>query len=176
MIAYAVVAFAIVQAIAALRAAPGSPLASRAVVLAAVALLQVALGDCDAARRCSDRACPAPSGAGARSLRPFGRPLARDRHGASGLRRIEPIAVVLRPQRRERSSTPVSGAVNLTLRQVRARASIARAARHNARMATMTKAAPPRMVKIEAIPCTAMPAAATVSSDPAPDGVLRKAP
>ena len=48
--------------------------------------------------------------------------------------------------------------------------------RHNARMATMTKAAPPRMVKIEAIPCTAMPAAATVSSDPAPDGVLRKAP
>ena len=44
MIAYAVVAFAIVQAIAALRAAPGSPLASRAVVLAAVALLQVALG------------------------------------------------------------------------------------------------------------------------------------
>ena len=50
------------------------------------------------------------------------------------------------------------------------------AARHNARMATMTKAAPPRMVKIEAIPCTAMPAAATVSSDPAPDGVLRKAP
>jgi cytochrome c oxidase assembly protein subunit 15 len=44
MIAYTVVAFAIVQAIAALRAAPGSPLASRAVVLAAVALLQVALG------------------------------------------------------------------------------------------------------------------------------------
>ena len=44
MIAYAVVAFAIVQAIVALRAAPGSPLASRAVVLAAVALLQVALG------------------------------------------------------------------------------------------------------------------------------------
>jgi cytochrome c oxidase assembly protein subunit 15 len=44
MIAYAVVAFAIVQAIIALRAAPGSPLASRAVVLAAIALLQVALG------------------------------------------------------------------------------------------------------------------------------------
>ena len=44
MIAYAVVAFAIVQAIVALRAAPGLPLASRAVVLAAVALLQVALG------------------------------------------------------------------------------------------------------------------------------------
>jgi heme a synthase len=43
-IAYAVVAFAIVQAIAAMRAAPGSPLASRAVVLAAVALLQVGLG------------------------------------------------------------------------------------------------------------------------------------
>jgi cytochrome c oxidase assembly protein subunit 15 len=44
MIAYAVVAFACVQAIAALRAAPRSPLASRAVALAAVALLQVALG------------------------------------------------------------------------------------------------------------------------------------
>ena len=36
--------FAIVQAIAALRSRPGSPLASRAVVLAAVALIQVALG------------------------------------------------------------------------------------------------------------------------------------
>jgi cytochrome c oxidase assembly protein subunit 15 len=44
MIAYAIVAFAIVQAIAALRGAPGSRLASRAVVLVAVALLQVALG------------------------------------------------------------------------------------------------------------------------------------
>jgi heme a synthase len=44
MIAYAVVAFAIVQAIVALRAAPGSPLATRAMLLAAVALLQVALG------------------------------------------------------------------------------------------------------------------------------------
>ncbi len=44
MIAYAVVAFAIVQAIATLRAAPGSPLASRAMVVAGVALLQVALG------------------------------------------------------------------------------------------------------------------------------------
>jgi cytochrome c oxidase assembly protein subunit 15 len=44
MIGYSVVAFAIVQAIAAARAAPGSPLASRAVFLAAVALLQVALG------------------------------------------------------------------------------------------------------------------------------------
>jgi cytochrome c oxidase assembly protein subunit 15 len=44
MIAYAVVAFAIVQGIAALHAAPGLPLASRAVVLAAAALLQVALG------------------------------------------------------------------------------------------------------------------------------------
>jgi len=44
MIAYTVVAFALVQAIAALRAAPGSPLSSRAVVLAAVALLQVGLG------------------------------------------------------------------------------------------------------------------------------------
>jgi len=44
MIAYIVVAFALVQAIAALRAAPGSPLASRAIVLAAVALLQVGLG------------------------------------------------------------------------------------------------------------------------------------
>jgi heme a synthase len=44
MIAYTVVAFALVQAIAALRAAPGSPLSSRAVVLAAIALLQVGLG------------------------------------------------------------------------------------------------------------------------------------
>jgi cytochrome c oxidase assembly protein subunit 15 len=44
MVAYAVIAFAIVQAIAALRASPGSPVASRAMVLAAIALLQVALG------------------------------------------------------------------------------------------------------------------------------------
>jgi heme a synthase len=44
MIAYTIVVFAIGQAIAALRAAPGSPLASRAMVLAAVSLLQVALG------------------------------------------------------------------------------------------------------------------------------------
>jgi cytochrome c oxidase assembly protein subunit 15 len=44
MIAYAVVVFAIVQPIAAMRAAPGSPLASRAFVLAAVAMLQVGLG------------------------------------------------------------------------------------------------------------------------------------
>jgi cytochrome c oxidase assembly protein subunit 15 len=44
MIAYTVVAFAVVQAIVALRATPGAPIASRAVVLAAVALLQVALG------------------------------------------------------------------------------------------------------------------------------------
>ena len=43
-LAYAIVIFAIVQAAAALRAAPGSPLASRAMVVAAVALLQVALG------------------------------------------------------------------------------------------------------------------------------------
>ena len=44
MVGYAVVVFALAQAIAAARAAPGSPLASRAVVLAGVALLQVALG------------------------------------------------------------------------------------------------------------------------------------
>jgi cytochrome c oxidase assembly protein subunit 15 len=44
MIAYAVVAFAIVQAVASLRAAPASLLASRAMFLAAVALLQVGLG------------------------------------------------------------------------------------------------------------------------------------
>jgi cytochrome c oxidase assembly protein subunit 15 len=44
MMAYALVAFAVVHAIAALRAAPGLPLASRAMVLAAVALLQVAMG------------------------------------------------------------------------------------------------------------------------------------
>src|SRR5579872_2363238 len=44
MIGYSVVVFAFVQAIAALRSAPGSALASRAVVLAAVALIQVGLG------------------------------------------------------------------------------------------------------------------------------------
>ena len=44
MIAYAIVVFAMVQAIAALRSAPGTALASRAVVVAGVALLQVALG------------------------------------------------------------------------------------------------------------------------------------
>jgi heme a synthase len=44
MIAYAVVAFAIVQAIAAMRVVPASPLASRATVVAGVALLQVVLG------------------------------------------------------------------------------------------------------------------------------------
>jgi cytochrome c oxidase assembly protein subunit 15 len=43
-VAYAVVAFALAQAIVALRAAPGSALMSRAVVLAAVALLQAGLG------------------------------------------------------------------------------------------------------------------------------------
>jgi cytochrome c oxidase assembly protein subunit 15 len=44
MIAYAIVVFAFLQAIAAARAAPGSPLASRAFVLAAVALIQAGLG------------------------------------------------------------------------------------------------------------------------------------
>ena len=44
MVAYAIVVFACVQAFAALRSAPGTPLASRAVVVAGVALLQVALG------------------------------------------------------------------------------------------------------------------------------------
>ncbi len=44
MMGYAVVVFAVVQAIAALRSAPGSALASRAVVLAAVVLIQVGLG------------------------------------------------------------------------------------------------------------------------------------
>jgi heme a synthase len=44
MIGYAVVAFALVQAIAAARAAPGAPLLSRTMVLACVALLQVGLG------------------------------------------------------------------------------------------------------------------------------------
>jgi heme a synthase len=44
MIAYGVVIFATVQAVAAWHAAPGSRLASRALVLAAVALVQVALG------------------------------------------------------------------------------------------------------------------------------------
>jgi hypothetical protein len=46
----------------------------------------------------------------------------------------------------------------------------------SARIAITTKAAPPRIVKIEAIPCTAMPTAATASSDPTPVGVLRAAP
>ncbi len=44
MIAYTIVAFALVQAAAALRSAPSSPLSSRTVVLAAVALIQVGLG------------------------------------------------------------------------------------------------------------------------------------
>jgi heme a synthase len=44
LVAYAIVVFAVLQAVAALRAAPGAPAASRAVVLAAVAMLQVALG------------------------------------------------------------------------------------------------------------------------------------
>jgi heme a synthase len=44
LIAYIVVAFAIVQAMVALRLASGPPLASRTVVLAAIALLQVGLG------------------------------------------------------------------------------------------------------------------------------------
>jgi cytochrome c oxidase assembly protein subunit 15 len=44
LIAYAIVAFALAQAAAALRAAPGAPVASRAVVLAAAALIQVGLG------------------------------------------------------------------------------------------------------------------------------------
>ncbi len=44
LIAYAIVAFAALQAIAAFRAAPGAPVASRALVIAAVAVLQAALG------------------------------------------------------------------------------------------------------------------------------------
>jgi heme a synthase len=44
LIAYAIVAFAVLQAVAALRAAPGAPVASRSVILAAVATLQVGLG------------------------------------------------------------------------------------------------------------------------------------
>jgi heme a synthase len=44
MLAYVVVAFALLQAVAALRAAPGSPLASRSLVLAATGMLQAALG------------------------------------------------------------------------------------------------------------------------------------
>ena len=42
--AYAIVGFAVMQAIVALRAAPGAPLASRAVILAAAALIQLGLG------------------------------------------------------------------------------------------------------------------------------------
>ena len=44
----------------------------------------------------------------------------------------------------------------------------------NVQMNTSDTSSP--FIFIEAIPCTAMPAAATVSSDPAPDGVLRSAP
>jgi heme a synthase len=44
LVAYGVVAFAVLQAIAALRAAPGAAVPSRAVILAAVALIQVGLG------------------------------------------------------------------------------------------------------------------------------------
>ena len=45
LLAYSIVAFAILQAVAALRAAPtGAPVGSRAVILAAVAMLQVGLG------------------------------------------------------------------------------------------------------------------------------------
>ena len=43
-LAYAVLAFALLQAVAALRAAPGALLSSRALALAAAAMLQVALG------------------------------------------------------------------------------------------------------------------------------------
>ena len=44
LVAYAIVAFAVLQAVAASRAAPGAPVASRAVILAAVALFQAGLG------------------------------------------------------------------------------------------------------------------------------------
>jgi heme a synthase len=44
MVAYGVVLFALMQAFLAVRALPGTPVASRAVVVAAVALLQVGLG------------------------------------------------------------------------------------------------------------------------------------
>ena len=43
-LAYVVVTFGLLQAVAALRAAPGSPLARRSVMLAAAAMAQVALG------------------------------------------------------------------------------------------------------------------------------------
>jgi heme a synthase len=43
-LAYAIVAFALVQAFAAVRAAPAAPLASRALVIAAIAMFQVGLG------------------------------------------------------------------------------------------------------------------------------------
>jgi heme a synthase len=44
LLAYAIVAFAVLQAVAASRAAPGAPVASRALIMAAVAMLQVGLG------------------------------------------------------------------------------------------------------------------------------------
>jgi cytochrome c oxidase assembly protein subunit 15 len=43
-LAYTVLAYALLQALAALRAAPASPIARRCVILAAAAMLQVALG------------------------------------------------------------------------------------------------------------------------------------
>jgi cytochrome c oxidase assembly protein subunit 15 len=44
LIAYAIIALAILQAVAAVRTAPGAPVASRTLILAAVATLQVGLG------------------------------------------------------------------------------------------------------------------------------------
>ena len=48
--------------------------------------------------------------------------------------------------------------------------------RHNARMATITEVAPPRMVKIEAIPCTAIPVAAPRLERSGASRGFRKAP
>jgi cytochrome c oxidase assembly protein subunit 15 len=44
LIAYAIIVFAVLQALSALRASPGGSVASRTVILAAVAMLQVGLG------------------------------------------------------------------------------------------------------------------------------------
>jgi len=44
LLAYTIVAFAVLQAVAALRAAPGAPVVSRAFILAGVAMLQLVLG------------------------------------------------------------------------------------------------------------------------------------
>ena len=70
------------QAIAALRWAPGTPLASRAVVVAAVALIQVGLGIATLLALVPIELALPRSGDGARAVWPCDRACARDRDGA----------------------------------------------------------------------------------------------